>query len=75
MFNFEKLLVWKKSISLAGSVYTLSQSFPVAERFGLTSQMRRAAVSLRRISRKAAPDPPNQTSGISWKSPPAQHLS
>ncbi len=46
MFNFEKLDVWKKSIVLAGTVYTLTKSFPNDERFGLTSQMRRAAVSI-----------------------------
>ena len=46
MFNFEKLDVWKKSIRLAGDVYTLAKSFPAEERFGLTNQMRRAAVSI-----------------------------
>ena len=46
MFNFEKLDVWKKSIALAGTVYTLTKSFPSDERFGLTNQMRRAAVSI-----------------------------
>ena len=46
MFNFEKLEVWKKSIVLAGTIYTLTKTFPDSERFGLTSQMRRAAVSI-----------------------------
>ena len=46
MFNFEKLDVWKKSIVLAGTVYTLTKSFLSDERFGLTSQMRRSAVSI-----------------------------
>ena len=46
MFNFEKLEVWKKSIVLASGVYDLTKSFPADERFGLTSQMRRAAVSI-----------------------------
>ena len=46
MFNFEKLDVWQKSINLTGNVYTVSRAFPEAERFGLTSQMRRAAVSI-----------------------------
>ena len=45
MFNFEKLDVWQKSIVLAESVYSLTKSFPPDERFGLTNQMRRAAVS------------------------------
>ena len=46
MFNFEKLDVWHKAIDFADSIYTVTEKFPDAERFGLTSQMRRAAVSL-----------------------------
>jgi hypothetical protein len=44
MFNFEKLEVWHKSIALADTVYVVTKSFPADERFGLTNQMRRAAV-------------------------------
>ncbi|HWC59707.1 MAG TPA: four helix bundle protein [Verrucomicrobiae bacterium] len=46
MFNFEKLEVWKKSIDFADCVYRLTKTFPDDERFGLTNQMRRAAVSI-----------------------------
>jgi len=46
MFNFEKLEVWQKSIVLADAVYSQTQKFPTEERFGLTNQMRRAAVSV-----------------------------
>jgi four helix bundle protein len=46
MFNFEKLEVWQKSIDFADLIYTLTRSFPQEERFGLTNQMRRAAVSI-----------------------------
>lgn len=46
MFNFEKLEVWRKAIDFADFVYTATRNFPDAERFGLTSQMRRAAVSI-----------------------------
>jgi four helix bundle protein len=46
MFNFEKLEVWRKSIEFADQVYRLTQTFPAEERFGLTNQMRRAAVSI-----------------------------
>ena len=46
MFKFEKLEVWNKAIDFADSVYWSTKSFPVEERFGLTNQMRRAAVSV-----------------------------
>jgi four helix bundle protein len=46
MFSFEKLDVWQKSIDFADLVYTATRAFPDDERFGLTSQMRRAAVSV-----------------------------
>jgi four helix bundle protein len=45
MFNFEKLEVWKKAIEFADLVYSSTRNFPAEERFGLTNQMRRAAVS------------------------------
>jgi four helix bundle protein len=46
MFNFEKLEVWRKAIKFADQIYTVTRSFPEDERFGLTNQMRRAAVSI-----------------------------
>jgi four helix bundle protein len=46
MFNFEKLEVWHEAINFADSVYAFTRSFPDEERFGLTNQMRRAAVSI-----------------------------
>jgi four helix bundle protein len=46
MFNFEKLDVWQKAIDLADLVYHHTRNFPADERFGLTNQMRRAAVSI-----------------------------
>ena len=46
MFNFEKLEVWQKAIDFAELVYTATQAFPADERFGLTNQMRRTAVSI-----------------------------
>ena len=46
MFGFERLDVWKKSIDFADLVYRVTRTFPDDERFGLTSQMRRAAVSV-----------------------------
>jgi four helix bundle protein len=46
MFNFEKLDVWQKAIDFADLVYATTRKFPAEERFGLTNQMRRAAVSI-----------------------------
>lgn len=46
MFNFEKLEVWQKAIDFADLVYSQTRHFPADERFGLTNQMRRAAVSI-----------------------------
>src|SRR5438270_732652 len=46
MFNFEKLEVWHKAIDFADAVYSITRAFPDVERFGLTSQMRRSAVSI-----------------------------
>ena len=46
MFNFEKLDVWQEAIQFADLVYELTGNFPDEERFGLTNQMRRAAVSV-----------------------------
>ena len=46
MFNFEKLDTWHDAIAFADLVYNLTRAFPAEERFGLTNQMRRAAVSV-----------------------------
>jgi four helix bundle protein len=46
MFNFEKLETWQKAIAFADLVYEATRGFPTDERFGLTNQMRRAAVSI-----------------------------
>jgi four helix bundle protein len=46
MFTFEKLDVWQKAIDFADLVYNNTRHFPADERFGLTNQMRRAAVSI-----------------------------
>lgn len=44
--KFENLTVWQKSHELALEVYKITKEFPSEERFGLISQMRRAAVSV-----------------------------
>ena len=40
------LIVWQKAISLAGAVYAATRQLPNEERYGLNSQLRRAAVSI-----------------------------
>ncbi len=44
--TFEDLIVWQKAHAFVLSVYRLTQSFPKTETYGLTSQFRRAAVSI-----------------------------
>ena len=44
--SFRELTVWQRSMQMTVSVYRLTQSFPREEVYGLTSQMRRAAVSV-----------------------------
>lgn len=46
VFSFEKLIVWQESQELCISVYSLTNSFPQEERYLLTSQSRRAIVSV-----------------------------
>jgi four helix bundle protein len=38
--------VWQRSVEFAGNIYAITRSFPQDEQFGLTSQMRRASVSV-----------------------------
>jgi four helix bundle protein len=45
-FGFEQLTVWQKAIEFADLICDVTESLPRAERFGLTSQLRRAAVSV-----------------------------
>lgn len=44
--SFEELLVWQKAHAFVLDVYRFSSDFPKSEQFGLTSQFRRAAVSI-----------------------------
>jgi four helix bundle protein len=44
--SYRDLFVWQRAIDLVVEVYELTRQFPADERFGLTSQMRRAAVSI-----------------------------
>src|ERR1051325_5800610 len=55
----KKLLCWQKSMELSVVVYRLTETFPRAELYGLTSQIRRAAVSV----------PANISEGAAGRSP------
>jgi four helix bundle protein len=44
--SYRDLVVWKKSMGLALEIYRCTQAFPKIETYGLTSQLRRAAVSI-----------------------------
>ena len=46
MHNFQELKIWQKAINVAGQIYILSSGFPSEEKYGLTSQIRRRAVSI-----------------------------
>ncbi|CAN5365603.1 four helix bundle protein [soil metagenome] len=44
--SFEDILIWQKAHQFVLEVYRLTETFPKQELFGLTSQLRRAAVSI-----------------------------
>lgn len=46
MQTYKELIVWQKSVNLVTRIYRVTESFPKTESFGLTSQIRRAAVSI-----------------------------
>lgn len=46
MAYFKELLVWQKSVAFVTEIYRITEEFPKSEMFGLTSQLRRASVSV-----------------------------
>lgn len=44
--KYQQLVVWQKAMDLVGEIYRLTKGFPDDEKFGLSSQLRRAAVSI-----------------------------
>ena len=44
--DYRDLIVWKEAMEIAELIYSLTRAFPREELFGMTSQMRRAAVSI-----------------------------
>ena len=46
MHNYKQLTVWQNAVELSVLVYQITKEFPAEEKFGLVSQIRRAAVSV-----------------------------
>ncbi|MFZ1808504.1 MAG: four helix bundle protein [Cyclobacteriaceae bacterium] len=46
MNNYKELKLWQKSVDLAVEIYKVTNSFPKEEMYGLTSQIKRSAVSI-----------------------------
>lgn len=46
MHEYKKLIVWQKAIEFVSDIYKLTGAFPKQEKFNLTSQIQRAAVSI-----------------------------
>ena len=46
MSNFRNLLIWQKSMVLVTKIYSVTNNFPKEEVFGLTSQIKRSAISI-----------------------------
>src|SRR3989344_2126402 len=44
--SYKDLVVWQKGLELSKQIYLLTEEFPKEETYGLTSQMRRAAISI-----------------------------
>ena len=44
--DYKNLQVWQKAIELVTQIYKITQNFPKEERFGITSQIQRASVSI-----------------------------
>ena len=46
MNRYKNLEIWRRSVALATQIYSASEVFPDVERYGLTSQIRRCAISV-----------------------------
>ena len=46
MYNFKELKVWQKAIDFVVEIYQLTETFPDRKKFGIISQIQRAAVSI-----------------------------
>ncbi len=46
MKNFKEIIIWQKGINLVKKIYILTKLFPAEEKYGIISQMTRAAISI-----------------------------
>lgn len=46
MHDFKNLIVWNEAMDLVEDIYRITANFPIEEKYGLTSQIRRSAVSI-----------------------------
>ncbi len=46
MNRYKNIVIWKRSVALATKIYEVTQKFPKEEKYGLTSQIRRCAISM-----------------------------
>lgn len=46
MHNFKELKVWRESMTLAKSVFSVTKTFPLEEKYGIITQVRRSAISI-----------------------------
>lgn len=46
VFSFEKLKVWQEAMDFSVEIYSISKNFPSEEKFGITSQLKRASNSI-----------------------------
>lgn len=46
MYNFRELKIWQRLMYFTVKIYKLLEKFPIEEKFGLSSQVRRSAVSI-----------------------------
>jgi four helix bundle protein len=44
--HYRELIAWQKAVEMVCTIYKITSAFPAEERFGLTNQLRRAAVSI-----------------------------
>ncbi len=67
--SYRDLVAWNKAIELVTEIYRMTHDFPKEELFGLTSQIRRAAISIPSNIAEERKDYPKANSGNFWETP------